>query len=118
MIDVVALVPGFLGFDHRGDRTYFADRFIAGLRANLEARCGKPVPVVSVSTLPIGSLASRQKKLMDDLRVLDDRFASPRWHLLGHSTGGLDATLLACDRRLRYEPERGSEFTDEKLAFD
>ena len=27
MTHAVALIPGFLGFDHLGDRTYFADRF-------------------------------------------------------------------------------------------
>ena len=47
----VALVPGFFGFDHHGETTYFADRFVAGLRSVLEARGLAGVPVLSVSTL-------------------------------------------------------------------
>ena len=56
----VALVPGFFGFNHRGESTYFADRFVAGLRCVLEARGAVGIPVLSVSTLGIGSLRKRQ----------------------------------------------------------
>jgi hypothetical protein len=27
----ICLGPGFFGFDHRGESTYFADRFVASL---------------------------------------------------------------------------------------
>ncbi len=97
----VALVPGFFGFDHRGDTTYFADRFVAGLRSVLEARGLRNVPVLSVSTLGIGSLRQRQLDLLTELRALEQsspaspKLGGPRsWHLLGHSTGGVDAALL------------------------
>jgi pimeloyl-ACP methyl ester carboxylesterase len=103
----IALVPGFFGFDHRGETTYFADRFVAGLRSVLEARGIVNIPVVSVSTLGIGSLAQRQNDLLRELRALETpnragpRLAGPRaWHLVGHSTGGVDAALLLRDSPL------------------
>jgi pimeloyl-ACP methyl ester carboxylesterase len=91
-----------VGFNHRRGTTYFADRFVAGLRTRLEHRFGGPFPVVPVSTLPIGSLAERQEKLLADLNELDRRLDYPIWHLLGHSTGGVDAAMLARTRRLEY----------------
>ena len=101
MHPAVALVPGFFGFDHRESQTYFADRFIAGLRAGLEARGVCDVPVVAVSTLGIASMWKRQKELLTELRALETpskkspRLGGPRrWHLVGHSTGGVDAALL------------------------
>jgi pimeloyl-ACP methyl ester carboxylesterase len=100
----IALVPGFFGFDHRGESTYFADRFVAGLRCGLEARGVLGVPVLSVSTLGIGSLRKRQTELLTELRALETptakepRLGGPRtWHLVGHSTGGVDAALLLRD---------------------
>ncbi len=97
----IALVPGFFGFDHRGETTYFADRFVAGLRSALEARGIANIPVLSVSTLGIGSLCKRQEDLLRELRALETpgpngpRLAGPRtWHLVGHSTGGVDAAML------------------------
>jgi pimeloyl-ACP methyl ester carboxylesterase len=102
----VALVPGFLGFDHRRGTTYFADRFIAGLRARLEAGTGRAFPVVPVSTLPFGNLAARQVKLLADLKQLDAELGEPYWHLVGHSTGGVDAALLGRKQRLSYANQR------------
>jgi pimeloyl-ACP methyl ester carboxylesterase len=97
----VALVPGFFGFDHRGESTYFADRFVAGLRAVLEANGIARVPVLSVSTLGIAGLRKRQADLLRELRALETptdgypRLGGRRtWHLVGHSTGGVDAALL------------------------
>jgi hypothetical protein len=103
----IALVPGFFGFDHRGETTYFADRFVAGLRSVLEARGIENIPVLSVSTLGIGSLHKRQHDLLRELRALETpgpngpRLGGPRtWHLVGHSTGGVDAALLLRDAQL------------------
>jgi pimeloyl-ACP methyl ester carboxylesterase len=103
----IALVPGFFGFDHRGESTYFADRFIAGLRCVLEARGASGVPVLSVSTLAIASLQRRQADLLAELTALEKptakapRLGGPRtWHLVGHSTGGVDAALLLRDAPL------------------
>jgi pimeloyl-ACP methyl ester carboxylesterase len=103
----VGLVPGFFGFDHRGETTYFADRFVAGLRSVLEARGLHGIPVLSVSTLGIGSLYQRQADLLHELAALETptktgpRLGGPRtWHLVGHSTGGVDAALLLRDSPL------------------
>jgi pimeloyl-ACP methyl ester carboxylesterase len=112
----IALVPGFFGFDHRGENTYFADRFIAGLRCVLEAHGATGIPVLSVSTLAIGSLQRRQADLLAELAALEQptakapRLGGPRtWHLVGHSTGGVDAALLLRDAPLA-DTEQGATF--------
>jgi pimeloyl-ACP methyl ester carboxylesterase len=111
----IALVPGFLGFDHLGSTSYFADRFTAGLAGVFTGRGRSDIPVFTVGTLPIGSLARRQEQLIESLDALD---CDPRgpfdWHLVGHSTGGLDAALLVRKRKLRQERD-GSVFVAEPL---
>ncbi|MDB4989207.1 MAG: hypothetical protein JWN04_4385 [Myxococcaceae bacterium] len=94
--NVVVLVPGFFGFGRLGDFYYFADRVAALLRGSLESQLGQRVPVMAASTDPAGSLASRQRFLLDTLRYMEsDVFKSPVvFHLVGHSTGGVDAQLL------------------------
>jgi len=92
----------FFGFDHRGDSTYFADRFVAGLRAVLEANGIVGVPVLSVSTLGIAGLRQRQADLLErtsGARVAHGPVSAAgrtfeRGNLVGHSTGGVDAALL------------------------
>src|SRR5262249_29539328 len=97
--DVVLLVPGFLGFSRFGGFYYFADRLIAVLRGLLEEAEGHPVPVVPVTTLPTDGLASRQTALLESLAAVCDKLSGvERLHLVGHSTGGVDAQLLACTR--------------------
>src|SRR2546426_2130613 len=105
--DVVVLVPGFLGFTRFGGFYYFADRLLAVLRGLLEEPLGYPVPVVPCTTLPTDSLAKRQDHLV---KYLGDLCATSlpgvertisgveRIHLIGHSTGGVDAQLLACTK--------------------
>ena len=107
--DVVVLVPGFLGFTRFGGFYYFADRLLAVLRGLLEEPLGYPVPVVPCTTLPTDSLAKRQDHLV---KYLGDLCATSlpgaertisgveRIHLIGHSTGGVDAQLLACTKPL------------------
>jgi pimeloyl-ACP methyl ester carboxylesterase len=115
----VALVPGFLGFDHEKEVTYYADRFIAGLRASIEANVERAVFVAPVTLPPIGSLAERQAALLSELDELDKKAGAPLlWHLVGHSTGGLDAALLARTTRLAYDREKGSHFTSEPLFVE
>ena len=97
--DVVALVPGFLGFTRFGGFYYFADRLIAMLRGLLEEPLGYPVPVVPVTTLPTDSLGNRQGALLQNLEGIREKLSGvERIHLIGHSTGGGDAQLLACTR--------------------
>ena len=97
--DAVVLVLGFLGFTRFGGFYYFADRLIAVLRGLLEEPLGHPVPVVPVTTLPTNSLRDRQDALLQNLAGVSDKLAGvQRLHLIGHSTGGVDAQLLACTR--------------------
>jgi pimeloyl-ACP methyl ester carboxylesterase len=114
----VALVPGFLGFDHAGEMTYYADRFIAGLRASIEAKVERSVFVAPVSLPPIGSFAERQEVLLGELERLEKEAGRLRWHLVGHSTGGVDAALLARTTRLAYDGDRGSHFTSKPLFVE
>jgi len=108
------LVPGFLGFDHSGEITYFADRFIAGLRAAVETLVGRSMPVIPVAVPPIGSLKRRQDALLEGLARLDRPWPYT-WHLVGHSTGGVDAALLLRAQRLAFTNDRGSFFSNEPL---
>ena len=112
----IALLPGFFGFEHRGEHTYFADRFVAGLRSVLEAKGVRGVPVLSVSTLGIAALYQRQQDLLRQLRDLETptsqspKLGGPRaWHLVGHSTGGVDGAMLLRDAPLAKGRE-GSVF--------
>jgi pimeloyl-ACP methyl ester carboxylesterase len=119
MIHAVALVPGFLGFDHQGELTYFADRFLAGLRSAIESAARQSVRVMPIRVPPIGSLAERQEALIGALTNLDARSGGPfSWHLVGHSTGGLDVALLARTTKLAYDADKGSIFSTEKLAIE
>jgi len=99
--DVVVLVPGFLGFARFGGFYYFADRLIAVLRGLLEEPLGYAVPVIPVTTFPTDSLRKRQKGLLQRLESFCQALSGvERLHLIGHSTGGVDAQLLACTRPL------------------
>jgi pimeloyl-ACP methyl ester carboxylesterase len=97
--DVVALLPGFLGFSHFGGFYYFADRVASALRTALEVQTGRPVPVIPFSTLPTTGLEGRQEFLLGSLGRLDAMMGGmERLHLVGHSAGGVDAFLLTQDR--------------------
>jgi len=99
--DAVVLLPGFLGIDRVGRFFYFSERVAAALRAALEARSGRTIVVVPCSNRPIGSLQARQAFLLEQLaRICQRERGLERIHLVGHSTGGLDAQLLTCDRPL------------------
>lgn len=93
--DVVVLIPGFLGFDQIGHFPYFANRVGAALRGCLFGLSGADIPVVPVKTSPTERLANRQIALLHALKQIDRRFGPvERLHLVGHSTGGVDAYLL------------------------
>jgi pimeloyl-ACP methyl ester carboxylesterase len=110
--DVVFLLPGFFGFERFGTFFYFADRVSAALRGHLEAALGRPVPVIPLATGPADSLAHRQEEFLSAMRQLAARFEGlERLHLLGHSTGGLDAELLLCRSRLNGSPWEGWQRT-------
>src|SRR5450432_3092073 len=97
--DAVALVPGFLGFGHFGGFYYFADRVASALRGALEMKTGRSIPVIPFSTLPTTALQGRQENLLGALTRLDEILGgAERFHLVGHSAGGVDAFLLTQDQ--------------------
>ncbi|MBI4509935.1 MAG: hypothetical protein HY698_09890 [Deltaproteobacteria bacterium] len=98
--EAVVLIPGFLGFGRLGGFYYFADRVASMLRGALEERLGTAVPVVPVPTLPTGALVDRQRALGRYLGRLACKAGIDRFHLVGHSTGGVDAQLFSCTEPL------------------
>jgi hypothetical protein len=86
------LVPGFFGFANFGDFKYFAH-----VRDQLERAASEravDVDIHYVATLPTASLPRRAARLLEVVAETagdsDDLI-----HLIGHSTGGIDARLLA-----------------------
>jgi triacylglycerol lipase len=86
----VLLIPGFFGFGRLGDLSYFS-----GVREAIESsfkRLGLPVTVTEVPTLPMSSIRFRAARVLETLAAVASQDDGPI-HLIGHSTGGLDARL-------------------------
>ena len=86
----VVLIPGFFGFEALGDLRYFAgvaDTLEAALRAR-----GLDAEVSELPTLPTASIRHRAGSVLDRVGALAER-TEGKLHLIGHSTGGLDARL-------------------------
>jgi len=111
--DQVILVPGFFGFGSFGREgrphiVYFDNviKAMVAARPELSGRIHLHEPP------PMGSLQARVRTLQDAvLQTLggallrgETRGRSPRIHIIGHSTGGLDARLLASPR-YRFDGE-------------
>jgi len=88
----IVLVPGLFGFARLGGFDYFTHVEEALASRFLERGAG--CEFVLVSSPPTGSIVHRTQVLMDAIQQAcsDDAGAI---HLVGHSTGGLDARLLA-----------------------
>jgi pimeloyl-ACP methyl ester carboxylesterase len=97
-IDIVVLAPGFLGFDHFGGFPYFGQTVGTAIRVALEEQRGdRPLTLklLPATTNPTGSLEDRQLELLNQLKkALPSDGEDVRLHIVGHSTGGLDAELL------------------------
>jgi triacylglycerol lipase len=86
----VVLVPGFFGFGSLGAMTYFV-----GVREALSQafeRLSLDVNVVEVPTLPTASIRHRAGLVQETLVSVAEAEPGPI-HIVGHSTGGLDARL-------------------------
>jgi triacylglycerol lipase len=86
----VILVPGFFGFGKFGELTYFN-----GVREALEASFAEKkldVTISEVATLPTASIRHRAALVLEALAAVADQGDGPI-HIVGHSTGGLDARL-------------------------
>jgi triacylglycerol lipase len=86
----VLLIPGFFGFGKFGELSYFS-----GVKEAIEdsfAASGLSVTVTEVPTLPMASIRWRAARVLETLAAVAKRGDGPI-HLIGHSTGGLDARL-------------------------
>ena len=86
----VVLVPGFFGFGSLGALTYFVGVRTALARAF--ERLSLDVNVVEVPTLPTASIRHRAARVQETLAAVAESESGPI-HIVGHSTGGLDARL-------------------------
>ncbi len=86
----IYLVPGFFGFANLGDMAYWGPVQRA-LTAEL-ARMGVEARIHVVPTPPTASLRVRASALLD--AILTTAADDDALHLVGHSSGGLDARLL------------------------
>lgn len=87
----IFLIPGFFGFTNLGRLNYFRhvhDFLLVHLRA-----LGVDASVHVVKTHPTASLPKRATRLLETIATTS-REAGGAVHLIGHSTGGLDARLL------------------------
>lgn len=88
----VLLVPGFFGFANLGEFSYFAH--VRDLLAEALPRLGVRGEVRVVPTIPTASLGRRAALLAEGIaRLLDEKPGAVS--VVGHSSGGLDARLLA-----------------------
>lgn len=86
----VFLVPGFFGFTNLGDFPYFS-HFHVVLSQELGA-LGIDAAVQPLDTLATASIGKRAKHLLEHI----ERNSAPEddVHIVGHSTGGIDARFL------------------------
>jgi len=89
-VHTVVLVPGFFGFGKFGELNYFNG--VADALARAFERLGQRVRVVEVATLPTASIRQRAARVLETLVEVATHEAGPI-HIVGHSTGGLDARL-------------------------
>jgi hypothetical protein len=92
MVHQIYLIPGFFGFANIGEVMYFAH-----VREHLQrclARGGHQAAIHYVPTLPTASLRLRAARLFQVIAGTATDERDPI-HLVGHSTGGLDARVLA-----------------------
>ena len=86
----VILIPGFFGFARLGDLRYFLG--VEDMLAEQLAARGIDARVQEVMTLPTASIRHRAARVLE---VIEQACADDDGpvHLVGHSTGGLDARL-------------------------
>ena len=88
----VYLIPGFFGFANLGELVYFAH--VREFLAKLWRERGVEARVWVVKTHPTASIRRRAERLLEAMAETAGQDDSPI-HLVGHSSGGLDARLFA-----------------------
>jgi triacylglycerol lipase len=91
MKHLIMLVPGFFGFSRLGGVYYF--RHVEAALERAVRGTGHSVRVVSVPTIPTGSIRKRARRLSEAIYDAGPS-EGERVHVVGHSTGGVDARLL------------------------
>lgn len=86
----VILIPGFFAFDGIGDLKYWHGVDVA-LQTAFQ-RLGLDVDIHEIRTQPTASIRFRAGKVLDAIAQVAQTTRGPI-HLIGHSTGGLDARL-------------------------
>jgi hypothetical protein len=100
----VFLVPGFFGFQTIAGLPYFTG--VKELLRDCLAELGVPARVHALDTLPTASIESRARYLGERIAEMVPADGSAI-HLVGHSTGGLDARVLLSPTSLpELEPLR------------
>ena len=89
--DHLFLVPGFFGFDRFGDLSYF--RHVADALGAWAGQRGIAIRVHEVETSPTASLRRRAAILLDAI-AKETAGDDGAVHIIGHSSGGLDARLV------------------------
>jgi triacylglycerol lipase len=87
----IYLVPGFFGFANLGDLAYFGH--VRDFLAQACPEAGMEVEVHVVKTPPTASLPIRAARLLESVAETAANDDAPI-HLIGHSSGGLDARLF------------------------
>lgn len=88
----IFLIPGFFGFANIGGLLYFAH--VVEYLGTLFQQLGLPVELHRVQTHPTASIRKRAAALLEAIAATEAG-QSGMIDLIGHSTGGLDARLLA-----------------------
>lgn len=104
----IYLIPGFFGFSNLGGIHYFR-----AVRETLERNFrqeGQEVFVPGVATFPTGSVKRRARRLLEVILENGSLERATAIHLIGHSTGGIDARLLTSESQ-----DLGSELLRQKL---
>jgi triacylglycerol lipase len=101
MVTHVYLIPGYMGFHAVGSMNYF--RRVPELLTELLAARGMTDAVIKeCPTVPAGSIARRAQRALQYIAAAGGHEADSV-HVVGHSTGGLDARLL-CSPGVRLTP--------------
>ena len=101
----IFLIPGFFGFANIGDFVYWGP--VRHKLGELLEAAEKPAHIHSVKSLPTASLRARTRCLLETISKVRPQ-PNAMIHLIGHSTGGLDARLLlapAVDLQTRINVE-------------
>tara|TARA_R110002096_G_scaffold171490_4_gene344508 strand:- start:139477 stop:140601 length:1125 start_codon:yes stop_codon:yes gene_type:complete len=105
----VFLIPGFFGFANFGEIKYFSH--VGEVLTSAFSKRGHEVRIHFVKTLPTASLAKRAAAVAEAIASLASDTSSI--HLVGHSTGGLDARLLTspgvtlpCEHNIEAQAKR------------